>query len=279
MVAPVASWLRSWMQLADGDAARATDTLEPLVGAIRSSLSYRLASPLLVVLAEAQLAQGKLDEATTSLDEATTLARSQSLTWVLGRTSLVRAKLRARQGDLNEADSLAHEAIALGREAGDQLGLVDAVEFLAAVAGERDTSIAAVRLLAAAGSRRSELGYRFTTDRAVNEKTLARTREVLAADEFEAAWAEGARLGLDEAIAYAARRRGERKRPAAGWAGLTPSELEVARLVGQHLSNPEIASRLFVSRATVKTHLVHIFGKLGIDSRSELAVEATKHGR
>ena len=41
--------------------------------------------------------------------------------------------------------------------------------------------------------------------------------------------------------------------------------------MGQHLSNPEIAARLFVSRSTVKTHLVHIFGKLGVSSRSELA--------
>jgi len=49
-------------------------------------------------------------------------------------------------------------------------------------------------------------------------------------------------------------------------------------LVGQHLSNPEIAARLFVSRATVKTHLVHIFAKLGIDSRSKLVAEAIRRG-
>jgi DNA-binding CsgD family transcriptional regulator len=52
----------------------------------------------------------------------------------------------------------------------------------------------------------------------------------------------------------------------------------VARLVGQHLTNPQIASRLFVSRATVKTHLVHIFAKLGIASRSQLAAEAIRRG-
>jgi DNA-binding CsgD family transcriptional regulator len=49
-------------------------------------------------------------------------------------------------------------------------------------------------------------------------------------------------------------------------------------LVGEHLTNPEIAARLFVSRATVKTHLVHIFTKLGIDSRLELAAEAVRRG-
>jgi len=48
--------------------------------------------------------------------------------------------------------------------------------------------------------------------------------------------------------------------------------------VARHLPNPEMAQPLFVSRATVKTHLVHIFAKLGIRSRSELAAEATRRG-
>ena len=52
----------------------------------------------------------------------------------------------------------------------------------------------------------------------------------------------------------------------------------MVRLVGQHFSNPEIATRLFVSRATVKTQLIHIFGKLGVNSRSELAAEAVRRG-
>jgi DNA-binding CsgD family transcriptional regulator len=97
-------------------------------------------------------------------------------------------------------------------------------------------------------------------------------------DGFAAAWAEGSQLTPETAIGYAARGRGERRRPATGWASLTPTELEVARLVGHHLTNPEIAARLFVSRATVKTHLIHIFTKLGIDSRSQLAAEAISRG-
>jgi DNA-binding NarL/FixJ family response regulator len=50
------------------------------------------------------------------------------------------------------------------------------------------------------------------------------------------------------------------------------------RLVAEGLSNPDIASRLFVSRATVKTHLVHVFSKLDVASRAELAVAATRRG-
>jgi DNA-binding NarL/FixJ family response regulator len=49
--------------------------------------------------------------------------------------------------------------------------------------------------------------------------------------EFDAAWAEGAALSTEDAIAYAQRGRGERKRPASGWASLTPAEYEVVRLV------------------------------------------------
>ena len=59
---------------------------------------------------------------------------------------------------------------------------------------------------------------------------------------------------------------------------LTPTEIEVVRLVAQHRTNPEIAERLFISRATVKTHLVHVFAKLSVRSRSELAAEAALRG-
>jgi DNA-binding NarL/FixJ family response regulator len=45
----------------------------------------------------------------------------------------------------------------------------------------------------------------------------------------------------------------------------------VVRLVGEGLTNPEIGSRLFMSRATVKTHLSHVYAKLGIANRTELA--------
>lgn len=52
---------------------------------------------------------------------------------------------------------------------------------------------------------------------------------------------------------------------------LSARELEVARLAASGLSNPAIASELFVSVATVKTHVSHILGKLGLDSRVQLA--------
>ncbi|MFD4743497.1 response regulator [Streptomyces virginiae] len=58
---------------------------------------------------------------------------------------------------------------------------------------------------------------------------------------------------------------------------LTKRELEVLQLVADGLSNQQISKRLFLSQATVKSHLVHIYAKLGVDSRtSAVATAATR---
>ncbi len=59
-----------------------------------------------------------------------------------------------------------------------------------------------------------------------------------------------------------------------GWESLTPTEIKVAGLVQGGLSNPEIASRLFLSRRTVGTHVSHILKKLNVHSRTDIAREA-----
>jgi DNA-binding CsgD family transcriptional regulator len=74
------------------------------------------------------------------------------------------------------------------------------------------------------------------------------------------------------------RGRGERKRPASGWASLTPTERDVVQLVGEGLGNKDAAARLFVSPRTVESHLTHVYTKLGLPSRVQLAQEATRRG-
>ena len=59
-----------------------------------------------------------------------------------------------------------------------------------------------------------------------------------------------------------------------GWESLTPTEITVAELVQGGLSNPEIASRLFLSKRTVGTHVSHILKKLNVHSRTDIAREA-----
>ena len=97
--------------------------------------------------------------------------------------------------------------------------------------------------------------------------------------------AEGsARLALGRALVEAALRRlgvrrgarGPRRRPALGWGSLTPTERRVVDLVAEGLSNPQIGERLFISRRIVQTHLAHVFAKLGLSSRTQLAAEAAR---
>ncbi len=60
--------------------------------------------------------------------------------------------------------------------------------------------------------------------------------------------------------------------------GLTARELEVVRLIARGHSNTEIAAELFVSDATIKTHINHIFSKLGARDRSQVIVKARQLG-
>jgi ATP/maltotriose-dependent transcriptional regulator MalT len=73
-------------------------------------------------------------------------------------------------------------------------------------------------------------------------------------------------------------KKGPRVRSRVGWGSLTQTEIEVVKLAAQGLTNREIGHRLFVSRRTVETHLSHVFGKLGVATRVQLAVEAARAG-
>lgn len=101
-------------------------------------------------------------------------------------------------------------------------------------------------------------------------------RDAMGEKDFDAAWAEGAALSIKETIAYAQRGHSWRKRPATGWESLTPTEIDVVRLVGEGLANKDIATRLFVSPRTVQTHLTHVYTKLGFTSRLQLAQAAAR---
>ena len=74
---------------------------------------------------------------------------------------------------------------------------------------------------------------------------------------------------------YGAQRAHGRPDPAAArWPELTASEFAVVRLVTEGASDREVAQRLYISAHTVNSHLRHVFAKLGIRSRVELARQA-----
>jgi predicted ATPase/DNA-binding CsgD family transcriptional regulator len=184
------------------------------------------------------------------------------------------------QGELADAEHLAREATVQWHRCCDRMGACDGIELLGVLAAARERRADAARLLAAADAARRPLQYLapgFTANRDAAARAASQTRGVLGDDRFIQAWEEGQGLTLDDAVAYATRKGGGRKRPAAGWASLTPAEREVVRLVSEGLRNDAIARRLFIAPGTVKVHLSHIFAKLGITTRAELAAQAAAH--
>ena len=151
---------------------------------------------------------------------------------------------------------------------------------LAEVAAGVEAHEHAVRLLAAAERARAEIGIvRFPPEEEHWAAIESRLREALGGEAYEAARAQGAEMGTEEALEWARRARGRRRRPPGGWDSLTPTEVRVAELVTEGLTNPQIAERMFVSPGTVKTHVTHIFRKLDLHSRTELAAQAGERAK
>jgi DNA-binding NarL/FixJ family response regulator len=230
---------------------------------------------LRVWIAEAALADGDLAAARRRADEAVSIATG----WFSAIALPIRARLAIAAGEPDQAERDAHDALACAAELEAYLGISDILECLAVLAGQDGSHREAVRLFGAAEVIRLRIGaVRFKIYDAGYEASVAALRDAMGETDFDAAWAEGAALSTEEAIAYAQRGRGERKRPTSGWASLTPTECDVVRLVSDGLANKDIATRLFVSPRTVQTHLTHVYTKLGLSSRVQLAQEAARHG-
>lgn len=194
--------------------------------------------------------------------------------WVEACADHAAGLLAAARDQPDRAEDLHHSALATHVRHGFALGVVDSLEALAVVAAGQETWAEATRLLAAAARRRDELGYRH--DRILVAPAEAAARVGLGVDAFADAWDEGQALPIAAAVAYTSRARGERGRPSSGWASLTPTELDVARLAAQGLNNAEIGTRLFVSAGTAKNHLSHICTKLNLANRAQLTAEVTR---
>lgn len=183
------------------------------------------------------------------------------------------------RGDVEDAEALAHEALAIYVEMFHGWGVAEAVETLAHVLSIREQHVDAARLLGGADHVRRAVGWSVAVPEQPELLALSeRVTNELGSDAYEAAFNEGAALTEDELVAFAQRGRGSRKRPSHGWSSLTPTEREVVKLLGEGLRNREIAQKLFMAEATVRTHLSHVFAKLGMSGRGEVIAAIRESG-
>jgi DNA-binding CsgD family transcriptional regulator len=233
-----AGWLLALFALAQGDAEAARGWLrapnEPNVQAILPRFPFDIADEVMLV----RIALATQDDEFAELALSNSRRRSKLNPGVLSMAATaaqVRGLLEQNQADLRAA-------VDLFERAPRPLELAAALEDLGAelTATDRESAVDALgRSLALA----TELGATWDARR-----VRSRLRE----------------LGV--------RRRLIAAEPETnGWAALTEAELTVARLVAEGLTNKEVADRLFVSPHTVNSHLRHVFSKLGIKSRVELA--------
>ena len=192
-----------------------------------------------------------------------------------GLADLFDGTAEVQRGNLVRAGDLLHAALNTFLEHCLHRDAAQALETVGALAAAESRPALAARLFGAAAASRRAFG---SAPVPPDQRWLAVIRRqaeaALGAVEWTQAFAEGEALSETDAAGYAARGRGRRLRPALGWESLTPTEADVARLVVAGLSNPEIGGRLFMSRGTVKAHLAHIYGKLGVANRTELASAA-----
>ena len=224
-------------ELADGDAESAYERLEPHPRKFAEMGFGNLGAwftEVWALPAEALVALGRLDEADEAAADLEARARELDRPVAIARALHVRALARAASGELDEALRLVDEALEQH--------------------ARRPLPFERARTLLLAGS----------LDRRARRKAKARERLAAARRLFEEAgaepWAERARLE--------AARIGGRPTPPDE---LTAAEQEVVRMVVAGATNKEVAQALFMSVKTVEAHLGHVYRKLGVHSRRELA--------
>jgi predicted ATPase/DNA-binding CsgD family transcriptional regulator len=185
-------------------------------------------------------------------------------------------------GRFEEATRSFRDAIRWWRPLNDRTGIGFCVQALSWCAGSAAPDESAARLMGASRAVWRSTGAHvdeMTPYSQFDDLTEQRIRAAIGDAAFDSAFARGAAYSLEQAVALALGEEGDgdgaAKPGPAG--GLTPREHEIAVLVGEGLSNREIADRLVISRRTAETHVEHILGKLGFSSRAQVAVWVAGH--
>jgi predicted ATPase/DNA-binding CsgD family transcriptional regulator len=226
------------------------------------------------VLAEVALRRGDFDTARCHLEASV---------WRLPRRAdpegvpilRVEARLARAQRSFQRAHGLACDGLQAAVGSGQRLWAIDLLELVALTAADLGHHAEAGRLLGAAETQRALTGYaRWSPAQDELAPVLVGIESSLGREALDGALSEGRALTLQQAGDYACRGRGRHTRRVSGWDSLTPAERRVVSLVADGLSNAQIGDQLFVSTATVKSHLSRVFDKLEVANRGQLARQA-----
>jgi predicted ATPase/DNA-binding CsgD family transcriptional regulator len=190
------------------------------------------------------------------------------------------------KGELAQSGQAFCTALEMKHEIGDAMGTSYALEGIAWLAAAERRYTRAAWLLGAAESLWQLVGSRLAssaTRQARHARAQQEVRDALGEERYLALCHEGARYALADIVRFAAEGFDElppysSQLPQPGpvpagpsAAGLTSREWEIAGLVAEGLSNREIAGQLVISKRTVDAHIEHIYAKLGVSSRVQLA--------
>ncbi|MGH2392009.1 MAG: hypothetical protein ACRDGH_00740, partial [Candidatus Limnocylindria bacterium] len=167
---------------------------------------------------------GDLDAAQARGEETLEVARRLGSGWLQASAERLLGRLALVAGEATEAEQYVHDALGRLVAKGFAIDIPECLDALAAVAATQESFEEAARLLGAAGAGRERLGIvGFPPEPEFWASIEGTTREALGFDSYDTAFAAGAALTTNEAVAYVRRARGERKRPSRGWDSLTPT--------------------------------------------------------
>ena len=268
----------AFLRLQRGDAASAQALAEEGLTIVREQDTGRSPLELLRYLGLASAMLGRTEEGVSYLREAVRLARERQVLVVanlaLGNLGMLLVEL----GDLPAGRECLEESIAPHMRGALQETTRNLAQFVGLAIAEGDMA-RAVRLAGAVSGLRASRPDRLPPVPWEHlEQYLEIASQALDPAVRQATWAKGVAMSLDEAIDEALRRGSADRDAGDRPGGLTPRELEVARLLAGGLTNRRIAETLVISERTADRHVENILGKLGLSSRAEVAVWAVERG-
>ena len=266
-----------------GDHARAADVFEQSLAQFRRhGLKDRVAGALNVLGDLARLA-GEYDRAAAHYAESLQLWRE--LRGTPGTASALHklGQVKRSTGNLAAARAYFAESLALQQELGNAQGIGECLAGLGGTVAAAGRPERAARIFAASTALLEEIGVPLApADQAAMKRDMAAARRRLGAAEWDAEWAAGRLLSRQQAVDMALAVDGNVAVPLAiapeQGPALSRREREVTGLIARGLSNREISAALVITEKTVGSHVEHIMTKLGLRSRTRVAVWAIEHG-